>query len=195
MKLAAKCREILERLTGRGVYPHQLAFLLTFPLRRIFLTPRQLVERLALREGDWILELGPGPAYFSREAARAVPAGRLVLMDLQVEMLEKARKRLRRAAIANATYVQGDAGALPFSSGRFDVAFLVTVIGEVGSPETCLRELHRVLRRDGLLSITEQPGDPDFIALDRMEALARTAGFRLEKVYGHGSNYTASFRS
>jgi hypothetical protein len=51
-----------------------------------------------------------------------------------------------------------------------------------------------VLRPGGLLSLTEQPGDPDFIALPDARELVEGVGFRLEKVYGGGKNYTASFR-
>jgi ubiquinone/menaquinone biosynthesis C-methylase UbiE len=90
--------------------------------------------------------------------------------------------------------VQAEGSALPVSSGAWDCVFLVTVLGEVSDPASCAREIYRVLRPGGLLSLTEQPGDPDFIALPNARALAEGVGFRFEKVYGGGKNYTASFR-
>jgi hypothetical protein len=45
-----------------------------------------------------------------------------------------------------------------------------------------------------LLSLTEQPGDPDFVALSDVRGLVEGVGFRFEKVYGGGKNYTANFR-
>jgi len=90
--------------------------------------------------------------------------------------------------------VQANGTALPFRSGAWDCVFLVAVLGEVPDPRSCVREIHRLLRPGGLLSLTEQPGDPDFIALPDARKLVEGAGFRLEKVYGGGKNYTLNFR-
>jgi ubiquinone/menaquinone biosynthesis C-methylase UbiE len=80
------------------------------------------------------------------------------------------------------------------SAGAWDCVFLVAVLGEVSDPTSCLREIYRVLRPGGLLSLTEQPGDPDFIALPDARKLVEDMGFRFERVYGGGKIYTASFR-
>jgi ubiquinone/menaquinone biosynthesis C-methylase UbiE len=190
----AEFKDILKRGAGRGTCPHQLAFLLESGLRRFILSPDGLAERLELRETARVLELGSGPGYFSRAVARRIPRGYLMLVDLQREMLQKARGKLARSGLGNVAFVQADAAALPVSSGAWDCMFLVAVLGEVSDPRSCLREIYRVLRPGGLLSLTEQPGDPDFIALPEARALVEGVGFRLEKVYGGGKNYTASFR-
>jgi ubiquinone/menaquinone biosynthesis C-methylase UbiE len=190
----AEFKDVLKRGFGRGACPHQLAFLLEFGLRRFILSPERLAERLELTETARVLELGPGPGYFSRAVARRVPRGYLLLADLQSEMLQKAREKLARAGLRNVGFVQADAAALPVSSRAWDCVFLVAVLGEVPDTESCLREVYRVLRPGGLLSLTEQPGDPDFIPLPRVRELVEGVGFHFEKVYGGGKNYTASFR-
>ena len=73
---------IWRRFAGRGVYPHELAFLLLLPFRRIWLSPAKLIRHLRLSPSDRVLELGPGPGFFSAGVARAVPDGRLVLVDV-----------------------------------------------------------------------------------------------------------------
>ncbi len=133
-----KWKDIWRRFSGRGAYPHELAIVLLFPLRRILLSPRTLVRHLHLTPASRVLELGPGPGFFSIAVARAVPHGRLELVDLQREMLHKARARLRRADVHNTGYTQASAVALPFRAGTFDVAFLVAVLGEVTDPKACL---------------------------------------------------------
>jgi len=57
-----------------------------------------------------------------------------------------------------------------------------------------LREVYRVLRPQGLLSITEQPGDPDFIPRHEVQRLAETEGFLFEQAFGRGRNFTVNFR-
>jgi len=190
----AEFKDVLRRGSGRGTYPHQLAFLLEFGARRFILSPEKLIDRLELKEDARVLELGPGPGYFSRAVARRIPRGHLLLVDLQSEMLRKARAKLDRAGLRNVGFVQANGIALPFPSGAWDCVFLVAVLGEVPDPGACVREIHRVLRPGGLLSLTEQPGDPDYVALADARALAEGAGFRFEKVFGGGKNYTASFR-
>lgn len=185
---------ILKRFFGRGVYPQQLASILTSPLRRLILSPKKLVRRLGPDEDSKVLELGPGPGYFSLEVAHSIPRGYLLLIDVQREMLEKAKRRLLRAKAKNVGYVQGDGCALPVRSSVFDVVFLVAVLGEVEKPFLCLKEIHRVLRQNGLLSVTEQPGDPDFVPLSKVQKLATETKFSFERVYGHEKNYTANFR-
>src|SRR5262245_24054322 len=127
----AKWKDVWSRFSGRGTYPHQLAVLLLFPLRRIILSPEQLVRHLHLTRTSRVLEVGPGPGFFSIDVARALPEGRLELVDIQLEMLQKARGRLRRAGVRNAGCTRANAVTLPFRSGAFDAAFLVAVLGEV----------------------------------------------------------------
>jgi len=80
---------------GRGkVFPAKHAGSLLNPVRRLIQSPTRMVERMALTRTDRVLEIGCGPGYFSRALADAVPEGSLVLFDLQVEMLEFARRRL-----------------------------------------------------------------------------------------------------
>jgi ubiquinone/menaquinone biosynthesis C-methylase UbiE len=190
----AHWRDVWRRFSGRGAYPHELAFVLTLPLRRFIQPPERFVRALQLLPDARVLELGPGPGWFSVDVARALPRGRLVLFDLQREMLAKARLRLARARLANASFAQGDGTRLPFASASFDVAFLVAVLGEVPDPPACVAELRRVIRPGGLLSITETRGDPDALSEEELGALARAAGFALDGVTRDRVAFSARFR-
>ena len=108
-------KEVLKGYFGRGVHPHEMSFSLTLPLRRLILSPETLAERLHLDASFKVLEVGPGPGYFSAEVARRLAEGRLELFDLQRGMLEAARQRLAAAGIHNVGFTQGDARRLPFS--------------------------------------------------------------------------------
>jgi len=195
-----KCKNSMEyegtikRFLGKGTYPCHLSFILDSPLRKLILSPQKLADRLHLKENSRVLEMGPGSGYFSVEVARRIPYGHLELFDLQQEMLEKARVKLEKAGLHNAGFTQGDAINLPFGENAFDVVFLVAVLGEVTDPEVCLRGIYRILRPSGLLSITEQPGDPDFLPLPVVRLLAEKAGFEFVESYGKKKNYTANFR-
>jgi len=175
--------------------PYTKAGHLLNPLRSVILSPKTLVKRLGLAPGLKVLELGPGPGFFSPEAARAIGAGKLVLVDVQQEMLDMAQRRLADMGIGNVEYRKGNAVSLPVESEAFDVAFLVSMLGEVPDRSACLGEIHRVLKRNGLLSITEfKLGDPDFIPKREMLEMIRAAGFRVCAQYGRYFHYTLNFR-
>lgn len=175
--------------------PHAQAPLLLNPFRALVLPPGGLVRRLGLKPNFAVLELGPGPGYFSPAVARALPAGKLVLVDVQPEMLDMARNRVEAKGVRNGEYCRGDASALPAETSSFDVVFLVAVLGEVPDREACLREIHRVLRPNGLLSVTEYKfGDPDFIPLPEVQSSVQAAGFQSCSRHGRLFHYTLGFR-
>jgi ubiquinone/menaquinone biosynthesis C-methylase UbiE len=97
--------------------------------------------------GRRVLEVGCGAAACSRwlAAAGAYP----VALDLSAGMLAQARAGARRTGRA-VPLVQGDAEALPFADGSFDIA--TTAFGAVpfvADPGRVMREVYRVLRPGG----------------------------------------------
>ncbi len=155
-----------------------------------------MVDSFHIDTGQTVLELGPGPGYFSVEVARRVgPEGRLVCVDIQPEMLGALRSRLLRAGVTNASPMLGDALGLPLADSSTDCAFLVTVLGELPDRPKALAELRRALKPGGILSITESLPDPDYQFPDVVRDLCRASGFRLldhhRRLFGFTMNFAA----
>lgn len=104
--LRGRINRISSVLT-RGIFPHEFSWVIDNPVRRLFVSPEQLVNRLPLPESSRLLEIGPESGYFSVELGRRAGTGRLELFDVQVEMLAKARRKLEARALFNVRYVQG----------------------------------------------------------------------------------------
>ena len=135
--LLRKRRETREE--GVSPFPHQAAFIVNNPFRRTFFKPARIVESIGLTGSEHVLELGPGPGFYSVEIARRLTDGRLDLFDLQPEMLEKAGRQLERAGFHDVGFTAGQASRdLPFPDNTFDAAFLAAVIGEVPDKQTNL---------------------------------------------------------
>ena len=187
-------RGVLARALGRGYFPHQLSWLIDNPLRRLLLTPGQLADRLPLSESSDVLEVGPGSGYFSAELARRVPQGSLELLDVQSEMLAKAKRKLQSGRYRNVGYTTHDASErLPFPDESFDVAVLVAVLGEIPNAQSCLTEHFRLLRPGGVLAVHEHVPDPDRIPFEELRTLVEACGFRFCQRWGPLWNYTATF--
>jgi uncharacterized protein len=178
----------------RGVFPHEMSFFLELPWRNFMLSPQKLVARLGLTSTSHVLEVGAGSGFYSAEVARRVSKGHLELLDLQPEMLKKAREKLEAEGLSNVGYTAADAGDLPFRDDSFDVLFLVAVFGEVANQKAFLREARRVLKFGGTLSVSEHLPDPDFSTFAKVKALVEKEGFEFFERWGAAWSYTANFR-
>jgi len=169
-----------ERESRGGPIPVSQAMLLLNPVRQRMHPVRKTLEAFHLASGQTVLELGPGPGYFTPEAARIVgQEGLVVCVDLQPGMLALLQDRLREHQVANACPVAADATRLPLTDASVDVAFLVTVLGEVPDRPATLAELRRVLRPGGTLGFLETLTDPDYVFVDMLKDLCRAYGFEL----------------
>jgi SAM-dependent methyltransferase len=187
--------KLLSKLMGRHgePCPSSLGWLVDNPLRRRYMRPA--LERVGLRPGETALELGPGPGAFTVEAARRLgPEGRLIAVDIQPQMIARVEQKVREAGLTNVETHVGSAYELPVPDATVDRAFLVTVLPEIPDPVRALREIHRVLKPGGHLSVTEEFGDPDYPRRITTIGWAEAAGFSLEACHGSFWVYTLSFR-
>jgi ubiquinone/menaquinone biosynthesis C-methylase UbiE len=132
--------DLVKRFASKGIFPYQFAFTLLIPLRSILLSPVQLIKRLEISDDMPILEVGPGPGYFSLKIARILVKGKLVLADIQQEMLDYARRRIDRKGFTNVEYYNCDGRKFKLPDNNFDRIFMVTVIGEVKYREQYMYE-------------------------------------------------------
>jgi ubiquinone/menaquinone biosynthesis C-methylase UbiE len=153
-----------------------------------------IVERLEVRPGMAILDLGCGPGRLTIPIAREVgPAGKVVAMDIQSGMLQRAQEKARAANLTNIEFLQAGAGEGKLGRDRFDRSLLVTVLGEIPDRERALREIFDALKPGGLLSVTEIIFDPHFQSRQTVARLARSVGFRETTFHGNRIAFTLNF--
>ena len=151
-----------------------------------------IVERLEVRPGMTVLDLGCGPGRLTIPIARKIgPDGEVVAMDIQSGMLQRVREKARAANLTNIEFLQAGTGEGKLGRNRFDRALLVTVLGEIPDREAALREIFDALKPGGLLSVTEVIFDPHFQARQTVARLARSAGFRQKALHGNRIAFTA----
>ena len=131
------------------------------------LEPR--IVRLVAPKGDErALDSGTGTGALA--FALAPHVREVVGVDIVPELLEQARKRAGQ--VPNATFVEGDATALPFGYGEFDLTGTLRTLHHLARPELALAELTRVTRSGGRVLVIDQiaPVDPAAAAeLNRFE--------------------------
>lgn len=186
-------QRIKKSFSGKGGFPYQFAFTLLLPIRNIFLSPKRLIDRLHLSNNNFVLEVGSGPGYFSPIIAKEIPYGKLVLADIQQEMLDLARKRIKKSKIINVDYYLCNGSEFDLPSNYFDRILLVTVIGEVENKEVYFSEFYRMLKPKGILSISELAGDPDKMSINEIKIFAERFNLNFLELFGSEKNYTINF--
>lgn len=122
----------------------------------------QLVHAAPIGPGDRVLDAATGTGFAAIAIARKVgPAGRVVAIDLSPGMLDRARRGIDAAQLANVDLVEGDATDLrDFPASSFDA--VVCSAGLLYMPVAkALAAWHRVLRPDGVVAFsTMRAGSP-----------------------------------
>lgn len=174
--------------------PTLLAWMLENPILQRLNGTRITLDRMGLRSGQRILEIGPGPGRLLIPAAeRVLPNGEAVGIDIQPGMIERLRARAERANITNLVVILGDATQPQVPEASFDLVFLCTVLGEVPDRPAVLKQSFRALKQGGILSITELFGDPHYQSRSTVKRLAEEVGFRLQSIEGRLWFFTANF--
>ncbi len=120
-------------------------------------TPRFL-DAARLSATDRVLDVGCGTGGTAVEAARRVPQGSVLGVDLSAAMLEVARRRSVEARLGNVTFEQADAQIHPFDAATFDVVLARTSAMFFGDRPAAFANLAQALRPGGrLVLLSWQP--------------------------------------
>jgi ubiquinone/menaquinone biosynthesis C-methylase UbiE len=185
-------RDYFGERREREVFSADRADDLLNPLRSVFMPARKTLAKFGLAEGQTVLELGPGPGYYTIEASRIVgPAGRVICLDIQRGMIERL---LSRVDARNVRAIVGDATQLPLRDAIIDRVYLVTVLGEIPDPAAALSELRRVLTSAGVLAIDETMRDSDYVRFKAMRRICADAGFVQIAHHRSPLGYTALYK-
>lgn len=100
----------------------------------------------ALNRNMVVLELACGTGILSEQLVGSVKM--LEATDFSEEMIREAKKRKLSARLH---YSVQDATNLPYAAGSFDAVVISNALHIMPEPEKALAEIHRVLKRDGML--------------------------------------------
>lgn len=162
--IQAKYRAVAVSPAGRFRYPtgEASAHALGYPEGLVRTIPPAVRERFVgvgnpfalgpVGPGEAVLDLGCGAGFDALIAAQLVgAAGRVAGVDCSAEMLAVAEAGRAEGWFAGVEFKLGEAEALPYPAGSFDLVLSNGVLSLVPDKSRALREVFRVLRPGGRL--------------------------------------------
>jgi ubiquinone/menaquinone biosynthesis C-methylase UbiE len=131
------------------------AMAFTFKIRDFFSPRREIVKEASIKEGHYVLDFGCGSGSYVLAVAELVgKSGKIYALDVQPLAIEMVKKIAAKNKLTNVETILSDKKT-GLADESIDVALLYDVFHDLTDPEGVLEELHRVLKVDGILSLSD----------------------------------------
>jgi len=97
---------------------------------------------------DSVIDLGAGTGYYTLPLAQTATRN-VYALDKDQQMLTYLKTKAEKAGIENITYLNSSLATIPLENEQIDKAMASLVLHEVSSIDEALKEIHRVLKKEG----------------------------------------------
>jgi ubiquinone/menaquinone biosynthesis C-methylase UbiE len=122
-----------------------------------------------------VLEVAPGPGYFSIELAK-IGNCNITGMDISADFIKICKANAQRENV-KINFVQGNVSAMSFEDNTFDFIFCSAAFKNFKQPVIALREMYRVLKNRGIVLIVDMNHDVAKEMLDQEARKISKSGF------------------
>jgi SAM-dependent methyltransferase len=130
-------------------------------------------DHLPLAAEQTVLDVCGGAGHLSRRLADR--ARQFVVLDLTREMLDTGRRGAEEEGAGNVLFVEGNAAAMPFVDGSFDIAVSRFAFHHLPDAEPVAREMARVVRPGGCVAVIDMvDGGARHNELERLRDVSHT---------------------
>ena len=157
--------------------PWWLAYTFDNRLRGLLHRPAEILNGL-VRPGRTVVDIGAGLGFFTIAMAELVGSeGTVISVDLQPEMLRRARRGAERRGIADRIRFHQATPAAIGIQGPVDFVLAFWMVHEVADRQAFLAEIHSLLGSGGHLLIAEPKGHVSQAMFRLTAEVAQEAGF------------------
>ncbi len=127
----------------------------SYRIRDFFHPHIDILKEVEIKTGDRVLDYGCGPgSYITSIAELAGRDGKIYALDIYPLVIQRVRRIASIKHLLNVETICSDCKTgLPDNS--LDVVLLYDVFHKLSKPDEVLEELHRVLKRNGILSFSD----------------------------------------
>ena len=125
---------------------------LIYKLRDLLQNPRRSLEKARLTKGMSVVDYGCGPGSFTIPAAELVGhEGRVFAVDIHPLAISTVKQKASRKGLQNVETILVRGYDTGIEESSVDRVLLIDTIHAIDDPDALFREIHRMLKPDGLL--------------------------------------------
>jgi ubiquinone/menaquinone biosynthesis C-methylase UbiE len=152
----------------------------------------RMIGALDLRAGQVVCDLGCGVGAITLPIAKLVlPAGRVLAVDMQPEMLAALEERAAAAGVTNVERIACGPAAPGLKPSSCDLVLMIDVYHELGYPEQVLRAVRAALKPGAHLVLVEFRAEDPEVPIKPEHKMTRAQverelganGFRLARAF------------
>ncbi|QQK76183.1 class I SAM-dependent methyltransferase [Salicibibacter cibarius] len=152
---------------------------------------KTIIQQSNIHPGMHVIDFGCGPGRLTIPLAESVGSGgKVTAIDMQSEMLQRAKSKAMDKNLKNIEFIQGKIGEGKLQLAPCERAVLVTVLGEIPDRDAAFKEIFDKLKPGGILTVTEVIFDPHFQRKETILKLANKVGFREKDFLGNWAAFS-----
>lgn len=126
-----------------------------YRIRDLFNHPENFLKETGIKPGYFVLDYGCGPGGYSIAGARMVgKSGKVYALDINPLAVNQVKSIALKKKLKNIDIISSDCKTgLP--RGNVDIVLLYDVFHDLSNPDEVLKEIHRVLKPNGILSFSD----------------------------------------
>ncbi|MEA3328860.1 MAG: class I SAM-dependent methyltransferase [Candidatus Omnitrophota bacterium] len=173
------CGNKMERIPDAGF--KMMSFI--FRLKDVFSPPEGRLDGFEIKEGFTVIDYGCGPGRYLRKASQLVgPNGRVYAADIHKLAIKAVKEKIEKYNLKNVIPVLVKGYSCNIGGHTADMIYALDMFHMIKEPDPFLKELHRLLKKDGFLIIDDghQP---------RNEAKMKIAASGIWDIAGESRHY------
>ncbi|MBN2890827.1 MAG: class I SAM-dependent methyltransferase [Bacteroidales bacterium] len=153
----------------------------------------EIIENLAIIEGNTILDIGSGGGYFDFLFAEKVGNnGKVICVDNNKDLLDFIDKETTEKQISNIETIHYDGENFPFQENSIDLVFMRNVTHHIKGRTNYFHKLSKILKQNGKIAVIDYKKGKlfsiyglggHFVRRKNIIFEMKKAGFDIEKEY------------
>ena len=141
---------------GRQSYISFTLMTLGFAIRDLVRPRARRIAGFGIREGFTVIDFGCGPGgYLKRASELAGGRGRVYAVDVNELAIKAVNQRIEKQNLENVEAILTDGHSVNLVDHCADLIYALDVFHLIREPGPFLKELHRLLKTDGVLIIDD----------------------------------------
>jgi len=129
---------------------------LTYKFRDFLLPRMNILKEVGIEAGFYVLDYGCGPGSYILPLAKLVgKSGKIYALDVHPLAVQSVQKLASRKRLENVQTILSDCKT-KLTSSSIDLVLLYDILHDLSDPDCVLEEIYRVLKPNGVLSLSDQ---------------------------------------